>query len=269
MRVLLVGARGQVGTACRVQAPAGVDLIALGHDDLDIADAAAVSGRVAELRPDLIINAAAYTQVDKAESEREAAHIGNMRGPANLAGALARVPLGRLIHLSTDFVFDGRGGSPYPVDAVTGPLSVYGESKLAGEVAVRECLGDRAVILRTSWVYSASGNNFLRTMLRLMARGPVRVIADQVGTPTSSYSLAEAIWKFASHPAGGTFHWTDAGVASWYDFAVAISEEAADAGILPSRAQVTPIATSEYPTPAKRPAYSVRLRGVIGEMRGA
>ena len=287
-RVLLAGASGQVGLACARLAPAGVEMLALGHAEFDIGDAAAVSARIAQFQPDLIINAAAYTAVDKAESEHDAARRGNAAGPANLAAALAGRPDARLIHLSTDFVFDGRGSVPYAPEAATAPLGVYGASKLAGEQAVRERLGERALVLRTAWVYSANGNNFLRTMLRLMAKGPVRVVADQVGTPTSATSLAEVIWKFAGEPAGGVFHWTDAGVASWYDFAVAISEEAAAAGLLPAPASVTPIATPDYPTPARRPSYSVldtsattrrlgvapvhwrtRLRAVLGELRGA
>jgi dTDP-4-dehydrorhamnose reductase len=162
-----------------------------------------------------------------------------------------------MIHVSTDFVFDGNASSPYKVDAPTAPLSVYGATKLAGEQATLAALGDRAVILRTAWVYSATGNNFVRTMLRLMARGNVRVVADQVGTPTSAASLAEAIWSIAAAEAGGVFHWTDAGVASWYDFAVAIAEEGVRAGLLTNPVEVTPIVTSDYPTPARRPPYSV------------
>jgi dTDP-4-dehydrorhamnose reductase len=287
-RVLLTGASGQVGVACARAVPPGVELLALGHGELDIADAAAVAACVARFAPDLIINAAAFTAVDKAESQAEAARRGNALGPECLAAALAQRPGARMIHLSTDFVFDGRASSPYPVDAAPAPLGEYGASKLAGERAVANRLGARAVVLRTAWVYSATGGNFLRTMLRLMAMGPVRVVADQVGTPTSAASLAEVIWRFAAGKAGGIFHWTDAGVASWYDFAVAIAEEALAAGLLPGPVGVTPIATADYPTPARRPSYSVldksatlsalgitpvhwraRLRDVIGELRGA
>ena len=167
-------------------------------------------------------------------------------------------------------------------------MNVYGATKLAGELAARAALGERVAIVRTAWVYSATGSNFVRTMLNLMKRGSVRVIADQVGTPTSAASLAEVIWRIAAEKAGGVFHWTDAGVASWYDFAVAIAEEASRAGLLTAPVEVTPIATSDYPTPARRPAYSVldksstvarfgvkqvhwrvRLRTVIEQLRGA
>jgi dTDP-4-dehydrorhamnose reductase len=287
-RVLLVGSSGQVGCACLQSVPAGFEVRACTHADLDITDAAAVSRVVDEFRPGVIINTAAYTAVDKAESELAAARLGNTEGPRNLALAAALHAGTHLVHISTDFVFDGRASSPYAPDARTGPLNVYGATKLEGEAAVLAALGGRVSIVRTAWVYSASGNNFVRTMLRLMARGSVRVIADQVGTPTSAVSLAQLIWRIAAERAGGVFHWTDAGVASWYDFAVAIAEEAIAAGLLPGPIDVVPITTSDYPTPARRPAYSVldksatvarfdmkpvhwrtRLRAVIAELRGA
>jgi dTDP-4-dehydrorhamnose reductase len=288
MRVLLAGASGQVGRACVQGLPADVTLRACSHAELDITDPASVAQAVDEFRPDLLINTAAYTAVDKAESDEQAARLGNADGPRFLAKALARVPGARMLHLSTDFVFDGKASSPYLPDSPPGPLSVYGSTKLAGERAVVEVLGDRAVVLRTAWVYSAAGNNFVRSMLRLMARGSVRVIADQVGTPTSADSLAEAIWRIARERTGGVYHWTDAGVASWYDFAVAIAEEATRAGLLSNAVEITPITTADYPTPARRPAYSVldksatwarfalrpvhwktRLRAVIEELRSA
>jgi dTDP-4-dehydrorhamnose reductase len=287
-RVLLTGANGQVGRACRLAAPAGIELRALTRAELDIGDESAVNACVDGFRPDLLINAAAFTAVDKAESERDAAFRGNAQAPRRLAAAIARLPQARMVHVSTDFVFDGRASTPYAPDAATVPLSVYGASKLAGEQAVRETLGERATIVRTAWLYSSTGANFVRTMLRLMSAGPVRVIADQVGTPTSAASLAGLLWRVAAERAGGVFHFTDAGVASWYDFAVAIGEEAHACALLPAPAQVTPIKTSEYPTPATRPAYSVldisetlrrfglppvhwrsRLRTVIGELRNA
>jgi dTDP-4-dehydrorhamnose reductase len=237
--------------------PADIELHVFARADLDIEDAARVAARIEHLRPDLVINAAGYTAVDKAESDPGAARRGNLDGPRNVAVALARLQGARMIHLSTDFVFDGEASRPYAPDAEARPLGVYGETKLAGERAVREALGDRAVILRTAWVYSASGHNFALTMLRHMARGPVRVVADQVGTPTAAASLAKTIWSIARSDAGGTFHWTDAGVASWYDFAVAIAEEATQRGLLSAPPRVTAIATAEFPTPARRPPYSV------------
>jgi dTDP-4-dehydrorhamnose reductase len=226
---------------------------------LDIGDAAQVAGFVADFKPQLIINAAAYTAVDKAETEQTLANTVNAEGPANLARAAAKQGAIRVLHISTDFVFDGCGSSPYRTTAATAPLGVYGTTKLAGEQAVLNILGTQAVVVRTAWVYAAQGQNFVRTMLRLMnERGAVRVVADQVGTPTSAASLASVLWMFVSRPdLSGVFHWTDAGVASWYDFAVAIAEEATAKGLLQREVQLTPIATTDYPTPAKRPAYSV------------
>ncbi len=258
-KVLITGASGQLGKALQLAAPAGVTCRAVTRAELDIADIDAVRRDLHEWQPDVVINAAAYTLVDKAETEVAAAESGNVIGPRNLALAVNDLPGARLLHVSTDFVFDGSHSSPYGVDAPPAPLGIYGRTKLAGEHAVREVLGARALVLRTAWVYDAQGKNFLRTMLRLMhERGAVRVVADQVGTPTCAHSLAEVLWQFAVTPAlSGVYHWTDAGVASWYDFAVAIAEEAHTAGVLPSLPQVTPIATHEFPTPVRRPAYSV------------
>src|SRR4051812_35433204 len=256
-RVMLVGAGGQVGRACAALAPADVELVSFGHADLDITDTARVAECVASTRPAVIINAAAYTAVDKAESDADNARRANALGPRNLAAALARLQQGRLLHISTDFVFDGAASNPYSPEAATGPLGVYGRTKLEGELAVRELLGERATIVRTAWVYAATGSNFVLTMLRHMAKGGVRVVADQVGTPTSARPLAQALWTMAAKDIGGIFHWTDAGVASWYDFAVAIAEEAVRLGLLASMPRVEPISTADYPTPARRPAYSV------------
>ena len=290
MRVLITGSGGQAGRALVAAAPAGVEILALGHTDLDIGDASSVEACVQRFLPDVILNAAAYTAVDKAEQEPDAARRANEGGPLNLARAARRQGRCRLVHVSTDFVFDGSSASAYRPDSPVGPLGVYGQTKLDGERRVRDELGEAAVILRTSWVYDGSGRNFLLTMLRLMKeRGAVRVVADQVGTPTAAHSLADVLWRLARQQTiSGTFHWSDAGVASWYDFAVAIAEEAASVGLLPAGVEVTPIATEDYPTPARRPAYSVldkratvaalgitsvhwrrNLRRVIGEMARA
>ncbi len=258
MKALITGANGQVGRALLRSAPAQVHVIGLARGDLDITDAHAVLSSVRSQRPDLIINAGAYTAVDKAESEPHAAERVNVTGADNLAVA-AHETGARLIHVSTDFVFDGTSCRPYTSDAPTHPLSIYGRTKLAGEHAVMRRLPDRTVILRTAWVYAAEGNNFVRTMLRIMAaKGAVRVVADQVGTPTWAGSAAEVIWSLAARSdLSGIFHWTDAGVASWYDFAVAIAEEAIVLGLLNPDVRVDPIASEEYPSPAKRPSYSV------------
>jgi dTDP-4-dehydrorhamnose reductase len=258
MRVMVTGARGQVGRAVIDAALPSMQIIAVGHGELDIGDAQAVDRFVGDTRPDVIVNAAAYTAVDRAETEAEQARRANATGPANLARAAAATAA-RLIHLSTDFVFDGKTTAPYRPDDPANPLNVYGTTKRAGEIAVREILPARSVVLRTAWVYDATGRNFLLTMLRLMReRGTVRVVADQFGTPTASHSLALAIWvTIAKSSVAGIHHWTDSGVASWYDFAVAIAEESALAGKLSAAAEVIPISSSEYPMPAKRPGFSV------------
>src|SRR6185437_8186426 len=182
----------------------------------------------------------------------------NAEGPRHLAVA-ARESGARLIHISTDFVFDGAASNPYRPDSPTHPLSVYGQTKRDGERGVLEALPGESAIVRTAWVYAAIGSNFVRTMLRVMrANGGARVVADQVGTPTAARWLAEALWRIAGNPEiRGIHHWTDAGVASWYDFAVAIAEEGAELGLVARDVTVTPIGTSDYPTPARRPAYSV------------
>ena len=248
-----------MGRALLASAPQRIWLRACAHVDLDISDARTVAAAVSAFAPDLIINAAAYTAVDKAESEPAAAAAINADGPKFLAQAALDVPGCRLLHISTDYVFDGRKPEAYRPDDPTGPMSVYGVTKLAGEQAVREILADRSVILRTAWVYAAAGRNFVLTMLRLMnERGAVRVVADQWGCPTSADSIARACWAIGGRPSvHGTLHWTDAGRASWCDFARAIAEEALALGLLPAPVSVTPISTAEYPTPARRPANSV------------
>jgi dTDP-4-dehydrorhamnose reductase len=258
MKVLITGARGQIGRAVIKAAPATAQLIAVTHSELDIGDAIAVDRYVGSAEPDVIVNTAAYTAVDRAESESEQARIANAIGPANLA-RIAAESGARMIHLSTDFVFDGMGSAPYRPEDPANPLSVYGATKLAGEIAVREILAERSLVLRTAWVYDAGGRNFLLTMLRLMReRGVVRVVADQFGTPTASHSIAVAIWAIVAKPSlEGIHHWTDSGVASWYDFAVAIAEEWAMATNASTVANVVPISTSDYPAPARRPRFSV------------
>jgi dTDP-4-dehydrorhamnose reductase len=284
--VLVTGVTGQVGSSLAGTVPPEITLLTTSDKELDITDGNAVNAYVRTHKPEVIINAAAYTAVDRAESEPELARRVNEDGPRHLAVA-AREVGARLIHISTDFVFDGAASLPYRPDARTNPLSVYGKTKLAGEQAVLELLPEGSVIVRTAWVYAAAGNNFVRTMLRIMnANGSVRVVADQVGTPTAARTLAETLWKLVAKPEiRGIHHWTDAGVASWYDFAVAIAEEGAQFGLVPDNVLVTPIATSEYPTPARRPSYSVldktsltasgftpvhwrkRLRVVLGELK--
>jgi len=255
--VLVTGAEGQLGRELQRSAPSACRVTGLARRDLDIADPEAVSHRLNALRPAVVINAAAYTAVDRAEAEPHAAHRANAEGPGCLATA-CRDAGARLIHLSTDFVFDGESAHPYKPEAPTAPLGEYGRSKLAGEQAVLAALPE-AVILRTGWVYSVFGGNFVKTMLRLMAeRDELTVVADQVGTPTWAAGLAGAIWRVVERPGlSGIYHWSDAGVCSWYDFAVAICEEACALGLLARPVKVRPIPTCDYPTPARRPAFSV------------
>jgi dTDP-4-dehydrorhamnose reductase len=205
----------------------------------------------------LVINAAAYTAVDQAESEPEEAARVNALGPRNLALA-CRDANARLIHISTDFVYSGEASRPYGPGCSPAPVSEYGRGKLAGERAVQELLPG-ALILRTGWVYSRFGSNFVKTMLRLMKeRDEIAVVVDQVGTPTWAKGLAQAIWAAsANEELGGIYHWSDAGVCSWYDFAVAICEEACELGLMPGPVSIRPIGSASYPTAAPRPAYSV------------
>ena len=256
MKALITGAGGQLAVELLRTAPSAWAVTALGETDLDITDGPATHAAVAHAAPDLIINAAAYTAVDRAETEANLAWRVNRDGASNVATA-AEATGARVVHVSTDFVFDGDFGRPYGPTAETGPLGVYGASKLAGEAAVSRA-APSALIVRTAWLYSAGGANFLKTMLGLMKnRTEVRVVADQIGAPTSAAHLAAGLWSLAATPAQGVLHYTNAGVASWYDFAQAIAEEALAGGLLGQPCKVAPIRTVDYPTPARRPAFSV------------
>jgi dTDP-4-dehydrorhamnose reductase len=267
MRILLLGANGQVGTECRRSLATVGDVVAATRNgrldsgaeceraDFDNPDSLAqLLGRVA---PDVVVNAAAYTAVDRAETDREAAWRVNAEAPARLAAACsARDAL--LVHYSTDYVFDGTASRPYRESDPTNPLGIYGESKLAGEDAIRGG-GCRHMIFRTAWVYGLHGHNFLRTMLRLGAeRDELRVVADQVGTPTPAALIADCTAQAlrTGSPASGTWHLTATGATSWHGFAEEIMRYAVQAGLLPKAPSVVPITTAEYPTPARRPAYS-------------
>jgi dTDP-4-dehydrorhamnose reductase len=251
-RWLVTGAGGQLGTdLCAILA--GEDVHPLRHGDLDIADAAAVAGTIARVRPDVVVNAAAYTAVDAAESDEDAAYRVNAAGPAVLAAALSGTTA-RLIHVSTDYVFAGDAPSPYEVDDPTGPKSAYGRTKLAGEIAVREVLPEASYVVRTAWVYGATGGNFVKTMARLeRSRETLDVVDDQHGSPTWSADLARALVELGRAGAPpGIYHCTNAGDTTWFGLARAIFEElGADPG------RVRPTTTDAFPRPAPRPAYSV------------
>jgi dTDP-4-dehydrorhamnose reductase len=258
LKVLITGAGGQLGSALQATVPPDVELLAVDRKGLDVRSAVRLREVLGLWRPDLVINAAAYTSVDLAESEPSLAIELNAEAPARLAEVVAAIH-GRLIHISTDFVFAGDRSEPYGVEAPTRPLSVYGQSKRQGEQAVLAALGQAATVVRTSWLYSARARNFVLTILRLLAtRDSVDVVCDQVGSPTWSVSLSGAVWTIARRgDVGGVQHWCDDGIASWYDFAVAIQEEASERGLLERQVPIRPIRTCDYPTPARRPAYSV------------
>ncbi len=268
MKILVTGANGQLGWELQRAKPDDCELVALARDQLDITDLDEVTLLFNSIKPDWIINAAAYTQVDKAESDSEEAYAINAEGAANLAMA-AEGYRARLLHVSTDFIFDGRHHRPYLPDAEPHPLGVYGASKLAGEQKVREILGKDTLILRTAWVYSSHGNNFVKTMLRLMnERDTLGVVEDQIGTPSWAAETARVIYLSIKHNLHGVYHWTDTGTASWYDFSVAIYGLGKEIGLLNNSVLINPIPTEDYPTPAVRPPYSVlnkdSLRVAIG-----
>ena len=273
LRVLLTGRDGQLGQALVAAAPSHWQLIACGRSELDLADAEACRQAVREHRPDWVLNAGAYTAVDKAETEPELALAVNAGAPQAFAEALAEQG-GRLLQVSTDFVFSGGQGHPYSPDQPVAPLGVYGSSKAEGERRLAALLpAERWCVLRTSWVYGPVGRNFCLTMLRHRRFGRadddgLAVVADQVGCPTATPGLAAACLAALERGASGLQHWSDAGAASWYDFAVAIGELGVAAGLLDHAASVRPIRTADYPTPARRPSYSlldcVATRQVLG-----
>jgi len=251
---LVTGAGGQLAMELVRTAPDGVVVTALSSTELDVGDATQVAGAIDRLRPQVVLNAAAYTAVDRAEREEAEADRVNHLAVRHLAGACRRYGC-RLVHVSTDYVFDGSSPVPYEIDSPTSPISAYGRTKLDGERAALEL--EDSLVVRTAWVYAARGGNFVRTMLRLMKERPeIRVVCDQVGSPTAAPGLARALWELVAMRRTGLHHWTDSGVASWYDFACAIQEESAALGFPTERCRVLPIRTVEYPTPARRPANS-------------
>ncbi len=254
-------------------APLEFQVMACDRTQLDLADVGASQALVLQQRPDWVLNAAAYTAVDQAELDSHLANVINRDAPAAMAKVLATTG-GRMLQISTDFVFDGQQGRPYQPQQPVAPLGVYGASKAAGEAQVLNVLGDRAHVLRTSWLYGPVGSNFLLTMLRLhhakVAAGkPLAVVVDQVGCPTSTLGLAAACWRLIQRASQlqddgiqeqqlpSILHWSDVGAASWYDFAVAIGELGVAAGLLQQAAVVKPITTLDYPTSARRPSYSL------------
>ncbi len=253
MKVLITGANGQLGGALTRLAPAWAEINAIDADDCDFTEISMLRARLTVEAPDVILNAAAYTAVDRAESEEDLARAINAEAVEAMVEAMSDTG-GKLVHVSTDFVFDGTATRPYRPNDERNPLSAYGRTKAEGEDHLRP----EDLLVRTSWVYEAGGANFVRTMIRLMnERDELSVVADQIGAPTWATGLARTIWALVEKGATGTFHHCDDGVASWHEFAVAIGEEAHALGLVPRVPVIRPITTAEYPTAARRPAYSL------------
>ncbi|MCB8751678.1 dTDP-4-dehydrorhamnose reductase [Planktothrix agardhii] len=269
--ILLIGKDGQLGQELQPFLASMGSLVSVGRDTLDLSQTQEIESLIEEIKPEWVINAAAYTAVDKAESEPELALTINGIAPGILAKTCQKLDA-TLIHISTDYVFDGTQSHPYLETDPTHPLGVYGESKLAGEIAIQDTQAKFA-ILRTAWVYGVGGTgNFVKTMLRLgKDREEIRVVSDQVGSPTWTGDLAQSIVQLMpllNDQNYGIYHCTNSGVTSWYDFAIAIFEEAKLLGFSLKIERVIPITTAEYPTPASRPAYSVlsgkKLANLLG-----
>ena len=265
MRVLITGANGQLGGALQRTAPAWADINAIDVEDVDLTDSAMLTARLVVEAPDVIINAAGYTAVDRAESDEATARAINSEAVAVMVEAMAGTG-GKVVHVSTDYVFDGTSEQPYVTSAERNPQSVYGRTKAEGEDHLRP----QDLLVRTAWVYEVGGANFVRTMIRLMKeREELGVVADQIGSPTWATGLARTIWALVEKGASGTFHHSDDGATSWHALAVAIAEEAHALGLIQRMPVIKPITTADYPTPAKRPAFSLldcsATRALLGE----
>lgn len=259
MSILIFGATGQLGLSLKDTQPSGMTAEFVDRSQCDLTDAAAIKRLLDQKNPRWIINAAAYTAVDRAEEESEQAHQINGRAVGAMASYVSQTGA-KLIHISTDFIFNGEKSTPYQPGDPTDPLGEYGASKLAGEKAALIEAPESTMIIRTAWVYSEHGNNFVKTMLRLMSeKDELGVVDDQIGAPTYARGLAELIWLIINEDtfSPGIYHWTDQGGISWFEFAAAIQQEGLERGLLEREIPVKPITTQQYPTPAERPKYSV------------
>ncbi|MBW4532919.1 MAG: dTDP-4-dehydrorhamnose reductase [Pleurocapsa minor HA4230-MV1] len=267
-KILLIGITGQIGQELQQTLPSIGEVIGVDRQSLDLSQPEQIQQRIAEIKPNMIVNAAAYTAVDKSESESELAMTINATAPKAIAIAAQDINA-KVLHISSDYVFNGQNHTPYLEDDRPDPLGVYGKSKLLGEIGVRENC-DRHLILRTAWVYGSRGHgNFVKTMLRLGAeRTELKIVADQIGSPSWSYDIAIAIThllakSLTDESINGIYHFTNSGVASWYDLALATFDEAKQLGFPLKVEQVIPITTAEFPTPTQRPAYSVLAKTKI------
>jgi dTDP-4-dehydrorhamnose reductase len=270
MRVVITGGGGQLARELARNAPRSIEVHSLERAICDVTDRSMIQSVIDKFQPDIVVNAAAFTAVDEAESEKEHAFAVNEAGARNVADVCAAAGA-TVVQISTDFVFDGTRSTPYPVDAAPSPINVYGASKLAGEAAVRAS-GASYVILRCGWMYSAMPGNFLTKILgHLHSHRSLRVVDDEVGVPTSAAEVAQVIWWCAGAAAplkNSVLHWASAGSASRYEFAVAIQELALETGILDTTDAIVPVKSSEYCLPARRPQYSVLDAGVTWTAMG-
>ena len=269
-KVLLIGAKGQVGQELQVTLPSLGEVISIGREELDLTNSEKIGQIIREIHPNYLVNASAYTAVDKAETEPDLAYSINATAPKIMAESAEKIQA-KFLHISTDYVFDGRKNTPYLETDLTNPLGVYGQSKLRGEEEIKT-VNSQAIILRTAWVYGSYGkSNFVKTMLRLgKEREELKVVVDQVGSPTWAKDIATAITHLlinVDNPPG-IYNFTNSGVASWFDLTKAIFEEAKISGIPLKIQRVIPITTAEYPTPAVRPAYSVLSGQKISQQLG-
>ena len=264
MKILLIGSTGQLGQTLIKTKPQNIEIIECCRSNIDLSNLKLINDFILNSRANFVINSAAYTEVDKAELESELAYQINAEAPNAIANAVSKTK-GSLIHISTDFVFDGTKNIPYTPKDYVKPLGIYGKSKAKGEEYVLKLTNN--YVVRTSWLYGDFGKNFCLTMLRLhkeksLAKQPLRVVSDQIGAPTSTYSLSRFCWKIIdslskSKIIPSLLHWSDAGVASWFDFAFAIGEIGVEKGLISEAAKVIPIKSDEYKTPAKRPHFSL------------
>jgi len=257
-RVLVSGSSGQLGSCLRTQEKNGLESVFLERSQFDLCDKLSMDRALDEYKPDYVVNCAAYTNVDGAEADRDAAANVNHFGVLDLANSCAKRRI-KIIHISTDFVFDGKARKPYQPNDICSPIGVYGQTKLLGEVELGQIMPEDTMIIRTSWLYSEFGSNFVKTMLRLFeTKEEFRVVHNQQGSPTYAQGLAALIWHVLETRqfSAGVYHWCDKGVTTWYDFANEIGNRGLMKGLISNKGAAFPILSSEYPTAAERPVYS-------------